>query len=444
MKKNILKRLTALGLAAVMVVGSLTACGGSGNSGQTTGGNGSTQVPETKAPETAPAGDAQTDATTGDAETTAASDNGNGGGAATAGGTIMWLSNLSSGPQYEANMAYAQMICTELGYDWKVVYGDGFNDPAGNLSAVKNAMTNDVVAIIASQDGGIQNIMEEYPDLYVCGYNTDMASVYSEGGASAACATNEKFLGTIVDGYADGTYAGQDYARAVIDGGYKKVATIGFPAYAYPQIAVQDATFRAEIAKYNETAADEDKIEIVGESKILEFAPLDESWFMEADNSELDAIVAMCAGILFVYPTMKSAMGNGLCSANTKLITGGFENSADIVADIGGDGVIQYISISPLENIAWPIVMIDNALQGKMYADYTKSEQIDSARFTIDSKEDMDNVMTKTMCGDYDPAKAMLTMDDLKTVLTRYTPDATYAQLNELFHSDKLSVDSLK
>ena len=442
MKKNILKRLMALGLSAAMIMGCLTACGGSGNSGQTTGGNGATQAPETNAAQPTTASDAHTDAKD-DADTTSASDEGNGG-AATAGGTIMWLSNLTSGPQYDANMAYAQMICTELGYNWKVVYGDGFNDPAGNLSAVKNAMTNDVVAVIASQDGGIQNIMEEYPDLYVCGYNTDMASVYDEGGASAACATNEKFLGTIVDGYADGTFSGQDYAKAVIDGGYKKVATIIFPPYAYPMLTVSDQTFRAEIEKYNETAADSDKIEIVGEAKVLEFAPLDESWFMEDGNSDLDAIVAMCAGITFVYPTMKSAMGNGLCAEGTKLITGGFENTDDIVADIGGEGVIQHINISPMENIAWPIVMIDNALQGKMYADYTASEQVDSARFVIDSKEDIDNVMSKTTLGDYDPAKAMLTMDDLKTVLTRYTPDATYAQLNELFHSDKLSVDSLK
>ena len=138
-------------------------------------------------------------------------------------------------------------------------------------------------------------------------------SVYSDGGASAACATNEKFLGTIVDGYADGTDAGKDYANAVINGGYKKVATVVFPAYAYPQITVQDATFRAEIAKYNETAADGDKIEVVGDAKVLEFAPLDESWFMEGENSDLDAIIAMCAGISFVYPTMKMCIRDRSC-----------------------------------------------------------------------------------------------------------------------------------
>lgn len=427
MKKRILKKLLALSLSTVMLTG-MTACGGSpsGNNTQTPANN-----------------DNQAGANEG-SDAQGSADNENGSNASVDGGKIIWLSNIQSGPQYDAYMAYAGMICGELGYKWEVVYGDTFNDPAGNLQAVKNAMTNDVVAVVASQDGGIQSIMEEYPDLYVVGCNTDMASVYDEGGACAACATNEKFLGTIVDGYADGALTGHDYAQAVINGGYKKVASIVFPPYAYPTLAKADAVFREEIAAYNETVAADEQIEIVGEAKILEFSPLEESWFMEAENSDLDAIAGFCAGLQFVYPTISTAIGSGLCSADTKLLTGGFETTPDIVAAVGGDGIIQWIDISPAENIAWAIVMLDNALQGKMYSDYTSSEQVDSARYVIDSAEDMNNVMTKGLFGTADPANAQITMDDLKTVLTRYNPDATYAQLNELFHSDKILVDALK
>ncbi len=359
-----------------------------------------------------------------------------------AGGTIMWLSAWNSGIGYDAAMAYAQDICEKLGYKFQVVYGDSFNDPAGNLSAVQNGMTKDVVGIIAMQDGGIQNIMDEYPDLYVCGFNTDMAAVYNEDGAAHGLLENDHWLGTIVDGYADGANMGHDYAQVVINGGYKKVATITFPGYAFPSFPKADAQFRAEIEEYNSTAADADKIEVVGDAKVLEFAPLDESWFMEGDYGDLDAIVGFCAGIQFIYPTMKSAMASGLCSADTKLLTSGFENGADIVADIGGEGVIQYIDVSPIENIAWAITLIDNALQGKQYADFSP-DRIDSARFVIDSKEDIDNVMSKSLYGTADPAKAQITFEDLQTVLTRFNPDATYAQLNELFHSDKILVDAL-
>ena len=47
-------------------------------------------------------------------------------------GTIMWLSNLSSGAQYDAAVAYLTAICDALGYEFTVVYGDPFNDAAGN------------------------------------------------------------------------------------------------------------------------------------------------------------------------------------------------------------------------------------------------------------------------------------------------------------------------
>jgi len=417
MKRSIWKKLIAAVLALTMMF-ALAACGG-GSSGQESKPGSEASQPGSDAPE-------------GGNDNTPSSENN---------GTIMWLSNLTSGSVYDAMMAYGQDICAQLGYKWQVVYGDAFNDPAGNLSAVQNGMTSDVVAIIASEDGGIQNIMEEYPDLYVVGYNSDMRAVYGEGGAAAGLLSNEKWLGTIVDGHADGVNTGHDYAQAVINSGYKKVATVTFPGYAYPMLPVADAAFRAEIEEYNATAAE--PVEIVGDAKVLEFAPLDESWFMEGDYNDLDAIVAFCSGIQFVYPTMKSAMTNGLCSVDTKLFTAGFETADDIIADIGGDGVIQYINISPVENLAWSIVLLDNALQGKQYADFS-ADCIDSAQFVIDSKEDIDNVMTKGLYGTCDPSNTLITFEDLQTVLTRYTPDATYAQLNELFHSDKILVDALK
>jgi len=69
---------------------------------------------------------------------------------AASGGTIMWLSNLTSGVQYETTINYLTAICKELGYDFTVVYGDSFNDAAGNLQPVKNGMRSDVVGLITS------------------------------------------------------------------------------------------------------------------------------------------------------------------------------------------------------------------------------------------------------------------------------------------------------
>ena len=114
-----------------------------------------------------------------------------------ANGSIMFLSTVSSGPTYDALMCILEGMGDALGYDIKVAYGDPFNDPAGNLTAVRNAMTDDVKALIMMQDGGVQHIMDEYPELYVVGYTTTMNSVYTADGASAAAASNERFLGTV-------------------------------------------------------------------------------------------------------------------------------------------------------------------------------------------------------------------------------------------------------
>ena len=420
MKKSTWKKLLALLLALAMVF-ALAACGESGsNETQNPGGGDQTQNP-------------------------GGNDNPGGGedNPPAAGGTILWLSNLTGGPQYDAAVAYANAICAKLGYTFKVVYGDSFNDPAGNLSQIQTGMTSDVVGIIVTQDGGVGNIMEEYPDLYVVGFNSDIAAVYNEDGPAHNLLQNDHWLGTIVDGHASGVDEAHEYAEAVINGGYKKVATITFPSYAYPQHGVAAATFRTLIDEYNATAADADKIEIVGDNKVLEFSPLEESWFMEGDNNDLDAIVGICAGTMFIYPTMKSAMANGLCSPDTKLLTGGWETGEDLLADIGGDGVIQRIRISPIENIAWALVMLDNAIQGKPYPDF-EPVRIDSLPYEIDSAEDVANIMDHSLNGTLDPKYAQISLEDLETVLTRYNPDATLAQLNDLFHSEQLSVDGLK
>lgn len=391
MKKSVTKKLLAVLLTFVMAASMLVGCGGG------------------------------------------SADNAGGDAAVESKGTIMWLSNLSSGAQYEAAKAYAEAICANLGYKFVVVYGDSFNDPDGNLNAVKNAMTSDVVAIVASQDGGIKNIMDEYPELYVAGYNTDMAAVYGEGGVAADLQQSDHFLGTICDGYYDGTLLGQQMANAVIEKGYEKVSTIIFPVYAYPNLTMADIGFRAAIEEYNKTA--EKPVTIVGDTKTLEFSPLEESYFLEDGNGDLDAIVAFCAGVDFVYPTMKSAMANGACSADTKLLTAGFNTDESLTADVGGEGVIQMLTISPNEDIGWSLMMVHKAVAGEMFADYTANERINSIEYVMDSQEDIQNVLTKSlMTGNVD--NAQISVDELVAV-------DSYEALKALFASEQLYVDAL-
>ncbi len=356
------------------------------------------------------------------------------------GGTIMWLSNLSSGIQYETTRDYLTAICEKMGYKFTIVYGDMFNDAAGNLTAVSNGMTTDVVGLIASQDGGIGAIMEQYPELYVAGYNTDMTSVFTPGGANEAVLSNPKFLGTICDGFQDGADMGHQYFNVVKEKGWQKISVVNFPGYAYPNQTAAVNAFMADVEAHN--AASENKITVVSDPLTLEFQPLADSYFLEDGHDDLDAIVAFCAGIDFVYPTMVTAKLNGFCDMRTVMITGGFNNNADIVADIGEDRNIGWICISPSEDPAYAMVLLDNAISGKQFADFAV-ERIDSKPYVIDSVADIEAAMTVGMIGTGDVTKAQVSVDDVLKLCVRNNAEATYAGLKELFASEQVTVDWL-
>ena len=354
------------------------------------------------------------------------------------GGTIMWLSNLSSGIQYETTRDYLTAICEKMGYKFTIVYGDMFNDAAGNLTAVSNGMTTDVVGLIASQDGGIGAIMEQYPELYVAGYNTDMTSVFTPGGANEAVLSNPKFLGTICDGFQDGADMGHQYFNVVKEKGWQKISVVNFPGYAYPNQTAAVNAFMADVEAHN--AASENKITVVSDPLTLEFQPLADSYFLEDGHDDLDAIVAFCAGIDFVYPTMVTAKLNGFCDMRTQIITGGFNNNADIVADIGEDRNIGWICISPSEDPAYAMVLLDNAISGKQFADFAV-ERIDSKPYVIDSVADIEAAMTVGMIGTGDVTKAQVSVDEVLNLCVRNNAEATYAGLKELFASEQVTVD---
>ena len=356
-------------------------------------------------------------------------------------GTVLWLTDLTEGIRYEAAYAYMTAICGELGYELTVVCGDAMNDAAGNLLAVQNSMTDDVVALIAGQDGGLTAIMENYPDLWVCGYNTDLRSVYEEDGENSACLENPRFLGTVCNGYYSGTQLGADLAAEVIAKGYKSVAVVNVPFFAYPDLGEATTAFYAAIEAYNKDAAE--PISVDAKATTLMFDPLSEQWFGEGTHGELDAVVALCDGIQLVYPAMKSAMANGICPPETVLLTVDFDNRADVAADVGEGHTIRWIRMTPAENAAYPLVLIDNALTGKLPADFTAC-YVEGVPYTIDSAEDMENVLTKSMTGTADVSLAQLSVAEVVALCGRNRSDVTHADLILALHADTLSVDALK
>lgn len=359
-------------------------------------------------------------------------------------GKILYLSNLNSGAQYEFYVAYLNMMAKELGYTVEIVYGDTFNDPAGNLKNVKNAYTSDVVGLISCMDGGLINIMEEYPDLWVVGFFSDFDAVYTKDesgaytGTSAAVLDKDHYLGLMGDNYISGTTLGEAYAQEVIDRGFKRVATCIFPAYAYPKHTVADAGFRAYIAKYNETAAE--PIEVVGDATVLNFSPLETNYFFEDGHDDLDCIVGFCAGTTFVYPTVVEAKAMGICKEDMQIITGGFDNDPDLMADCGDDKNIIRLTTAAFESIIWPMALIDAAISGHMYKDYPGNKsQLDSGIMVINSAEKFEAVINNSPMGATNDAdrlgKAQASWEDMKNYFTSVNPDASYQALTEYCQS---------
>ena len=359
-------------------------------------------------------------------------------------GKILYLCNLNSGAQYEFYVTYLNMMAKELGYTVEIVYADGFNDPAGNLKNVKNAYTSDVVGLIANQDGGLINIMEEYPDMWVVGFFSDFDSVYTKNengeyvGTSAGVLEKDHYLGLMGDNYISGVSLGEAYAQEVIDRGFKKVATCIFPAYAYPKHTVADAAFRAYIAKHNETAAE--PIEVVGEASVLNFSPLETNYFFEDGIDQLDCIVGFCAGTTFVYPTVVEAKSMGICNPDMKIITGGFDNDPNLMADCGDDKNIVRLTTAAFESIIWPMAMIDAAISGNMYKDYPgNKDQLDSGIMVINSTEKFEAVVNNSPMGATNDAdrlgKALASWDDMKNYFASVNPDATWQALTEYCQS---------
>ena len=352
-------------------------------------------------------------------------------------GKILYLSNLNSGAQYEFYVAYMNMMAKELGYTVEIVYGDSFNDPAGNLKNVKNAYTSDVVGLISCMDGGLINIMEEYPDMWVVGFFSDYDNVFNPGGTSEGILQKDHFLGLMGDNYISGVALGEAYAQEVIDRGYKRVSTCIFPVYAYPKHTVADKAFRDYIEKYNETAAE--KIELVGDATVLNFSPLETNYFFEDGHDNLDCIVGFCAGTTFVYPTVVEAKAMGICKDDMQLITGGFDNDPDLMADCGDDKNIVRLTTAAFESIIWPMAMMDAAVSGNMYKDYPGVERLDSGIMVINSTAKFEAVINNSPMGatnDEDRlGKAQASWDDMKNYFTSVDPDASYKDLTAFCQS---------
>ena len=146
--------------------------------------------------------------------------------------------------------------------------------------------------------------------------------------------------------------------------------------------------------------------------------------------------MGFCAGTTFIYPKVVEAKAMGLCKDNLQIITGGFDNDPNLMADCGDDKTIVRLTISGVESIIWPMAMLDAALCGTMYPDYPGIERLDSSVFVINTSEKFDAIVNHSPMGvDLDVTKALLDWEGMKDLFISVNPDATYAKLTEVCKS---------
>ena len=299
-------------------------------------------------------------------------------------------------------------------------------DEATNKTKIQELISAGCEGILMSADMGTKAILEEcksagvYLGGFLCDFNLSKFTTYDD------VFTNEYFVGSVNDGELDKAPWGEQIADQVIQGGYKNIGVIKFPAYAYPLQADIDNAFRAKIAEYNATAADADKINLLDTIE-LNFTALDDTYLTE--NQNLDAIFSIAAGASNVYPVLVAAGRTDI-----KLFTTGFEGTDD--SDnfrSSGNGCYQSVLFSQPEALVYSLCQVIDKINGVSYSDAPASpEVVSSSNVAVNSDEDMNVIKEKSMYYTADFSKSLLTGTDVAMLCKTYNPDATYAKLCEV------------
>lgn len=316
-------------------------------------------------------------------------------------------------------------------------------DEAANIALVQQLISSGVKGIIGSTDIGTTSIIEECEaaGVYYATYLSDCDSSYRN--AYDDVFGSDKFLGAVADGpCSDKTTLAEVYFDSLIgyneanpDAQLTHVSLVVFPAFAFPNHTANAQKFIELVDNYNQTAETPILVDPLNEAvDVLMFAPLDSTYFSK--HADIDAIISFADGGTFVYPTMVSA---GVDSS-IKLFTAGFtkENTANFGTN--GNQTFQQELGSPIEAIAYPLVLMVNAINGAAFSDMPeKAERIDSSLLIANSDETMEKMM-KSLYATGDKNDAFLTAEDVVNLTAVTNPEATYAGLVETVQGLKLDM----
>ena len=318
-------------------------------------------------------------------------------------------------------------------------------DESANLTKVQELIAAGAEGIILTLDMGTPTILQEcasanvYVAGFLCDFNTSYSMSYDE------VFKNPTFLGTASDGpCGDDLRAGYDFFDSLMeynerhaDAPLQHISMVTFPAWAFPvqQIFVQQ--FTEKIDEYNKTAETPIVLDPLDEAvDVLPFTPLDSTYF--AKHEGIDAIFCFADGFTFVYPTMVSSGING----SIKLFCAGYGESSDQNFGSKGNGTFQQETVSAIEAVIYPVVLLVNKINGVSFPDQpAEAERVSCFSIIVNSDEDMDLFVNHSfyITGNLDDA--LYSAEQVKNMTAVANPNATYADLVSIM--DQMTIEHI-
>lgn len=452
--KTKLKRIAAAVMVAAMCVGCFAGCGSQ----------------EGEEPATA---GAQTEA-------------GEGSGAQAEGAESSELGNFkicvftlkATGSIVESVDAFMGSISDGLNISYEVRFAG--DDAATLLDNVQTAIAEGFNGIISMTDKGnnaaILELCEE-SGVYFGGTWSNQGSSLNSSDAGYDILKSGYFVGSIGDGRDDSATEVAAYAKAIAAeyealADDKKEGAIGITTnpskwtpgqqiaaqslyttltteYGIPESAFATATIekRAEDEVYSGTTI---------EAGTWQFPQVDVSsmslpaaYFQSNSNISL---ICSFASITYIEPALQNANLHG----KVKVWTCGYESEDYLMNNFGsqGDATYQGFRTAPIEDVAFPLVIMLDKLNGNSYADreakvaelVAAMDSDMSAKFqlkgymipssssiVVTSNEEFDGFANHYVYGNGDGNCSIVTADDLKNLMVTCNPDATYEDLVAFF-----------
>ncbi len=318
-------------------------------------------------------------------------------------------------------------------------------DESANLTKVQEMIASGVDGIILTLDMGTPAILDEcaaagvYVAGFLCDFNTSFNTAYD------AVFKNEYFLGSASDGpCGDDIRAGYDYFDSLMEYNERNpespithVALTCFPVWAFPVQQQQIQQFIESVDEYNKTAEKPITVDPLDEAvDVLQFAPLDSTYFSK--HAGIEAIMCFADGATFVYPTMVSAGVDG----QIKLFSAGYGEGTDAYFGSKGSGTFQQETVSAIEAVVYPVVLLVNKINGVSFADQpAEAERISCFSIIVNSDEDMDAFVNHSFYITGNMADALYSPEEVANMTAVANPNATYADLVSIM--DQMTIDRI-